>query len=54
MKGKTASWIVTGVGAVVTAAGYLAGGEIGTGIAGIGLAHVVLGTLDMFRPSTRK
>lgn len=54
MKRKTTSWVVTGVGAVVTGAGYLLGGNIGTGLAGFGLAHVVLGTLDMFRPSIRK
>jgi hypothetical protein len=54
MKGKTTGWIVTGIGAVVTAAGYLAGGKIGTGITGFGLAHVVLGALDMYRGKVRK
>jgi len=53
MNGKTTSWIVTGVGAVVTAVGYMTGGMIGAGITGFGLAHVVLGVLDMFRPSVR-
>jgi len=37
MKGNTTSWVVTGVGAVVTAAGYFVGGKVGTGIAGFGL-----------------
>ncbi|MGI6424419.1 MAG: hypothetical protein ACOX2A_04055 [Tepidanaerobacteraceae bacterium] len=53
-KAKTTSWVVTGIGAVVTGAGYLIGGNIGTGITGFGLAHVVLGTLDMFRPSIKE
>jgi len=29
MNGKTTSWVVTGVGAVVTAVGYMTGGTIG-------------------------
>lgn len=53
MNGKTTSWIVTGVGAVVTGIGYVTGGMIGAGIMGFGLAHVVLGVLDMLRPSVR-
>jgi hypothetical protein len=53
MNGKTTSWIVTGVGAVVTVVGYMTGGRIGAGITGFGLAHVVLGILDMFRPTVR-
>ncbi|WP_169736185.1 hypothetical protein [Caldanaerobius polysaccharolyticus] len=54
MNGKTTSWVVAGIGAVVTAIGYMTGGTIGAGITGFGLAHVVLGTLDMFRPSVQK
>ncbi|MGI6485709.1 MAG: hypothetical protein GX759_03435 [Thermoanaerobacterales bacterium] len=53
MNGKTTSWIVTGVGAVVIAVGYMIGGMIGAGIIGFGLAHIVLGILDMFRPTVR-
>ncbi|MDD2401954.1 MAG: hypothetical protein PHI90_00455 [Clostridia bacterium] len=53
MKTHTTSWIVTGVGAAVTGIGSLIRGPLGAGITGFGLAHVVLGTLDMFRPSTR-
>ena len=45
MNGKTTSWIVTGVGAVVTGIGYVTGGMIGAGIMGFGPAHVVLGVL---------
>ncbi|MGI5857774.1 MAG: hypothetical protein ACOX8P_00385 [Tepidanaerobacteraceae bacterium] len=51
MNGNTTSWIVIGVGAIVTAAGYMVSGNIGAGIMGFGLAHVVLGILDMFRPT---
>ena len=53
MNGKTTSWKVTCVGAVVTAVVYLTVWMIGAGITGFGLAHVVLGILDMFRPSVR-
>jgi hypothetical protein len=51
---NTTSWVVTGVGAAVTGAGALVGGSIGAGIAGFGLAHVVLGVLDNFRPTVRR
>jgi hypothetical protein len=51
---NTTSWIVTGVGAAVTGAGALVGGSFGAGVAGFGLAHVVLGVLDNFRPTVRR
>jgi hypothetical protein len=50
--GKTTSWRVTGVG--VTAVGMMVGGTIGAGVTGFGLTHVVLGVLDMFRPTVRQ
>jgi hypothetical protein len=53
VKGTTTSWVVTGVGAGVTATGLLLGKSVGAGIAGFGLAHVALGILDMFRPTVR-
>ncbi len=52
-KNKT-SYIVTGLGAAVTGVGAVIGGSVGAGIAGFGLAHVVLGVLDNFRPTTRR
>ena len=51
MNGQTTSWVVVGIGAVVTTLGYVTGGRLGAGITGFGLAHVVLGFLDMFRPT---
>ncbi|MGI6606174.1 MAG: hypothetical protein ACOX2X_03910 [Peptococcia bacterium] len=48
---KTTSLVLTGLGATVTGIGALVGGRMGAGLTGFGLAHVVLGTLDMFRPS---
>ncbi|AEF18043.1 hypothetical protein V6B95_13715 [Thermoanaerobacterium saccharolyticum] len=54
MNGRTTSWVVTGVGAAVTAAGLMTGGMLGAGITGFGLAHVVLGVLDMFRPTVQR
>lgn len=50
----TTSWIVTGLGIVVSLLGwYLIPGAWGYGILGFGLAHIVLGILDMFRSPAR-
>ncbi len=53
-KSSTTSLTVAGVGAVVTGAGKLVGGRLGAAISGFGLAHVVLGLLDMLRPTVRQ
>lgn len=53
MHKDTTGWVVTGVGAAVTGIGTIVGGRLGAGIAGFGLAHVVLGIMDNFRPSIR-
>jgi len=54
MKPTTTSWVVTGVGAAVTAVGATAlSGPIAAGVIGFGAAHVVLGLLDLARPSVR-
>jgi hypothetical protein len=54
MKRTTTSWVVTGLGATVTGVGAtLLSGPIAAGAVGFGLAHVVLGVADMFRPSVR-
>lgn len=46
----TVSWIVTGLGVIVSLLGwFLTPDEWGWGILGFGLAHIVLGLLDMFR-----
>mgnify|MGYP006912198924 FL=1 len=52
-KTVTTSKAIIGIGALVTGIGRVIGGRIGDGITGFGLAHVVLGTLDMVRPSVR-
>jgi len=49
MKNNKTSWIVTGLGAAVTGIGSFVRGPLGSGLKGFGLAHMVLGTLDMFR-----
>lgn len=55
MDPKTTSWIVVGLGVAVSVAGQLMRpGELGAGILGFGLAHVVLGALDMLRPTVRE
>ncbi|MCR4426544.1 MAG: hypothetical protein NUW23_10210 [Firmicutes bacterium] len=54
MKGTTTSWIVTGLGAVVSGVGTRMKGRLGSGVVGFGLAHVMLGLLDMLRPSVRR
>lgn len=54
MKATTTSLAVTGVGTAVSGVGAaLLKSKWGAGILGFGLAHVVLGLLDMFRPSVR-
>jgi TM2 domain-containing membrane protein YozV len=52
-KPASTSKALIGIGAFVTGIGKMIGGRVGDGITGFGLAHVVLGTLDMFRPSVR-
>ncbi len=50
----TISWVVTGLGVVVSLLGwFLTPNPWGYGIFGFGLAHVVLGILDMFRDPKR-
>lgn len=54
MKATTTNLVVTGLGAAVTGVGAtMLGGPIATGAIGFGLAHIVLGMADMFRPSVR-
>ena len=46
----TVGWIVTGVGVAVSLLGwYMVPNPWGYGIFGFGLAHIVLGILEMFR-----
>lgn len=53
-RNNTTSWVVTGLGAAVTTVGATAlSGPIAAGAIGFGAAHVVLGVLDMYRPSVR-
>lgn len=48
------NWIVTGLGIIVSLFGwYLTPSAWGYGILGFGLAHIVLGILDMLRDPTR-
>lgn len=55
MNGNTTSWIVTILGAIVSAIGYfMLPGEFAAGVLGFGLAHIVLGLLDMLRPTVRE
>ncbi len=55
MEPKTTSWVVVGLGAVVALIGQMSRpGELGAGILGFGIAHIVLGILDMMRPTIRQ
>ena len=46
---------VAGLGALVSGTGLLLRNKrVGNGVVGFGLAHVVLGGLDLLRPSVRK
>ncbi len=49
----TTSWIVVGLGVVVSLVGWLIDGKLGSGVLGFGLAHIVLGLLDTLRPTVR-
>ena len=53
-KSSTTSLAVAGTGAVVTGVGRMVGGTFGAWISGFGLAHIVLGLLDMTRPIIRE
>lgn len=53
-KSTTTSWAVAGTGAVVTGIGRIIGGKAGAWISGFGLAHIILGLLDMKRPTIRQ
>jgi 1,4-dihydroxy-2-naphthoate octaprenyltransferase len=55
VNGMATSWVVLILGVVVTAIGYfMLPGEFAAGVLGFGLAHIVLGFLDMFRPTVRQ
>lgn len=53
MGGKTTSYVVVGLGIIVSLIGWYIRGELGAGILGFGLAHIVLGLLDTARPSVK-
>jgi hypothetical protein len=52
----TTSWTVAGVGAAVSAIGAAMAkrNKLGAGVLGFGLAHVVLGFLDRYRPTVHQ
>lgn len=52
-KTKNAGRFIMGLGALITGMGRLVGGRTGDGLTGFGLAHVMLGALDLFRPGIR-
>lgn len=50
----TTSWVILGIGVIVTLLGWLVvGGTLGTGILGFGVAWIALGILDMLRPGLK-
>ncbi|SET21168.1 hypothetical protein [Anaerobranca gottschalkii] len=53
MGAKTTSYTVVGLGIIVSLIGWYIRGELGAGILGFGLAHIVLGLLDTARPSVK-
>ncbi len=55
VNGNTTSWIVTILGVIVSAIGYfMLPGEFAAGVLGFGLAHIILGLLDMTRPTVKQ
>ncbi|KAF1086268.1 hypothetical protein SPSYN_01012 [Sporotomaculum syntrophicum] len=53
MQGITTCWVVVGLGVIVSLIGWYVGGYWGAGILGFGLAHILLGALNMFRPAIK-
>ncbi len=54
MQPNTTSLVVTGLGVAVTALGAtMLQGATGYAAMGFGAAHIVLGILDMFRPTIK-
>lgn len=51
MNTRTTSYVVIGIGVVVSLIGWYMNGMLGSGILGFGLAWIVLGILDMLRPA---
>ncbi|HEX6988817.1 MAG TPA: hypothetical protein VF282_05055 [Bacillota bacterium] len=50
LQSPSVSWTVVGIGAVVTLLGwFMRPSPLAYGITGFGLAHVVLGLLDLYR-----
>ena len=51
------SWSVVGLGALVALLGYTLSEHderLGAGVTGFGLAHILLGALDMLRPTIKE
>lgn len=53
-KSNKTSLTVAGAGLVITGIGKAVGGTVGAGLIGFGLANVVLGLADMFKPLLRE
>jgi len=51
----TTGWAVSGLGLLVSSLGAkMVDRKIGAGILGFGLAHMILGQLDRYRPTIKK
>ncbi|MCF8011825.1 MAG: hypothetical protein K9L17_06380 [Clostridiales bacterium] len=53
MNTNTTSLVTVAIGVVVSLVGYYMTGLTGAGILGFGLAWILLGVLDMLRPSAQ-
>ncbi|MFW6021945.1 MAG: hypothetical protein ACOCQW_00285 [Halanaerobiaceae bacterium] len=55
MEPKSTGWAVSGLGLLVSTIGAkMLDKKVGAGVLGFGLAHLVLGQLDRFRPTIKK
>ncbi len=52
-KGSKTSWGMAGLGLVFTGMGKAVGGNLGAGLMGFGLAHVILGLADIFKETAQ-
>jgi len=55
MDPTTTGWAVSGLGLLVSSIGArMVDKKVGAGILGFGVAHIILGQLDRFRPTVKR
>lgn len=52
-QGNKSGMALAGMGLVIAGVGRMVGGNMGAGITGFGLAHVVMGAADILKPMVK-